>query len=57
VKTNILAKKSMPTDWIFNKSKEPGLHSNMNRVEGLVLSRPWNPLIQNLKHGKQKRLS
>lgn len=33
----------------FNKSHEAGLHSTMNRVKGLVLSRPWDPLMQTVK--------
>jgi len=33
----------------FNKSHETWLHSTMNRVEGLMLSRSCNPLMQTVK--------
>jgi hypothetical protein len=52
--TNILTKQSRRTDWVIREVIEIKLHpDNMNREDGLSLSRVWKPLIRDLKERRQ----
>jgi hypothetical protein len=55
--TTILSTKYRYMDWMIKDATEIELHlNNMNREDGLHLSRSWKPLIYSLKGRRKHRI-